>query len=63
MKITDEYPSASFDQIYHRHVDMVYRLCFSYIKNRADTEDAVQATFFKLFQAKKEFASTEHEKA
>ncbi|HWP22532.1 MAG TPA: RNA polymerase sigma factor [Candidatus Cryosericum sp.] len=63
MKITDESPSASFDQIYQRHVDMVYRLCFSYLKNRADTEDAVQATFFKLFQANKEFASTEHEKA
>ena len=63
MKISDEYPSVLFDHIYHRHVDMVYRLCFSYLKNRADTEDAVQSAFLKMIQTKKTFASIEHEKA
>lgn len=37
-----------FESIYNTHVDMVYRLCFSFMKNTADTEDAVQTTFLKL---------------
>lgn len=36
------------ESIYNTHVDMVYRLCFSFMKNSADTEDAVQTTFLKL---------------
>lgn len=50
-------------EIYNRHVDTVYRVCFSFMKNAADTEDMVQGTFLKLFSCKKEFASEEHEKA
>lgn len=49
--------------LYQRHVDMVYRLCFTYLKNRADTEDAVQNTFIKLIHSNKVFDSVEHEKA
>lgn len=36
------------ESIYNTHVDMVYRLCFSFMKNNADTEDAVQTTFLKF---------------
>lgn len=50
-------------EIYNRHVDTVYRVCFSFMKNAADTEDMVQETFLKLLSGKKEFASEEHEKA
>jgi RNA polymerase sigma-70 factor (ECF subfamily) len=50
-------------KIYDRHVDTVYRVCFGYLKSRADTEDAVSETFFKLIQADMEFESEEHEKA
>lgn len=50
-------------EIYHRHVDMVYRICFSYMKNKADTEDLVQETFLKLITCKKQFESAGHEKA
>lgn len=32
---TDE----EFVEIYNRHVDTVYRVCFSFMKNAADTED------------------------
>lgn len=32
-------------EIYARHVDTVYRVCFAYLKNPADTEDMVQSTF------------------
>ena len=49
--------------IYQRHRDMVYRICFAYMKNSADTEDAVQDTFINLIKAKKPLESPEHEKA
>ena len=51
------------EEIYRRHVDTVYRLCFSFMKNRADTEDLVQDCFLQLLRSEKTFASAEHEKA
>lgn len=56
---TDE----EIEEIYNRHVDTVYRVCFSFMKNEADTEDIVQETFLKLITSKKEFQSEAHEKA
>lgn len=56
---TDE----EFMEIYNRYVDTVYRVCFSFMKNAADTEDMVQETFLKLISCKKRFTSKEHEKA
>lgn len=56
---TDEEIAA----IYHRHVDTVYRICFSYMKNAADTEDIVQETFLKLITYGRQFQSENHEKA
>ncbi len=50
-------------EIYERHVDMVYRICFSYLKNTMDTEDMVQNTFIKLFDQSTVFENAEHEKA
>lgn len=50
-------------QLYETYVDMVYRLCFTILKNQFDTENAVQNTFIKLMHHTKPFASTEHEKA
>lgn len=52
-----------FVEIYNRHVDTVYRVCFSFMKNAADTEDMVQETFLKLISCGKNFTSEEHEKA
>ena len=49
--------------IYQRHVQSVYRLCFSYMKNPADTEDAVSDTFCRMIQAGAVFESEEHERA
>ena len=56
-------PSDSFKALYERHFDMVYRICFMYLKNKADTEDAVHSTFLKLLETKKTFQNAEHEKA
>ena len=50
-------------QIYNRHVDTVYRVCFMFMKNRPDTEDMVQNTFIRLMKDKPIFQSTAHEKA
>ena len=49
--------------IYERHVNMVYRVCFSFMKNTADTEDRVQDTFIQLISSDMDFQSEEHEKA
>ncbi len=49
--------------IYERHADNIYRLCYSYMKNSADAQDALQNTFVKLMKADKEFESEEHERA
>ena len=50
-------------EIYTRHSKTVYRVCFAYMKNPADTEDAVQDTFFQLIKSGPAFESDEHEKA
>ena len=49
--------------IYERHRKMLYRICFAYMKNAADTEDAVQNTFFQLIKTAPIFENTAHEKA
>lgn len=52
-----------FTQVYEKYVEEIYRLCFSFMKNQADTEDVVQETFLKLYRCKKEFETMEHIKA
>lgn len=52
------------EEIYERHVDTVYRVCFLYFKGRiADVEDAVQTTFLKTLRKTKKFQNIDHEKA
>lgn len=50
-------------EIYSRHAKTVYRVCFSFMKNTEETEDALQETFFRLISKGPAFASEEHEKA
>ena len=50
-------------EIYNRYVETVYRICFSFMKNTADTDDLVQETFLKLILSKPKFQSKRHEKA
>ena len=49
-------------EIYERHADSVYRLCYSYLKNTEDAKDALQNTFVRLIKTEKEFDSVENEK-
>lgn len=55
--------NAKFVEVYDRQVDTVYRVCYSFMKNRSDTEDMVQETFLRLLSAKTKFENERHEKA
>lgn len=50
-------------EMYNRHVDTVYRICFSLMGSKPDAEDATQAVFSKLMNSDKKFSDVEHEKA
>ena len=50
-------------QVYQRNVNMVYKLCYIYLKDSADAEDAVQSVFLKLLKSHIIFNDHEHEKA
>ena len=51
-----------FREAVERCGDMVFRLAYSYLKNRADAEDVMQETLLKLYMEPKDFESAEHEK-
>lgn len=55
--------SKDIEEIYDRHVDMIYLVCSAYMKNHADTEDMTQETFINLMKWNGEFQNAEHEKA
>lgn len=46
---------------YERHSQAVYRVAYTYMKNRYDAEDAVQETFLRMLRAAPEFADGRHE--
>lgn len=52
-----------FLESYQQHVDMIWHICMSYMKNHEDTEDIVQETFVKLYTYPNTFDSQEHKKA
>lgn len=59
----EETLSQNIEEIYKRHVITVYRVCYSYMKNAADSEDIVSDVFAKLLKTGTDFQSAEHEKA
>ncbi len=58
-----DYSPQQITELYYRHINTVYRLCYSLMGNQADAEDAAQSVFLKLINSKKSFADVEHEKA
>jgi RNA polymerase sigma-70 factor (ECF subfamily) len=56
-------PHQQFLDLYARQVGVVYRVCFSFMKNRAATEDAVQETFIKALTKAPDFDGPAHEQA
>lgn len=53
---------ARFQRIYDTYIQDVYRLCFSYMKNKTDTEDAVQETFCRFYQVMDHVKEEDHVK-
>ena len=53
----------SIEVVYERHVNMLYRVCFSYMKSESEAEDVVADVFVKLLRHGRGFQNAEHEKA
>ncbi len=56
---TDE----EFAAVYNRNIKRVYQICFLYLKNHHDAEDASQSVFEKYIKLNKIFDNENHEKA
>lgn len=56
MKVTTEY----IEQLINKYGDTALRVAFTYLKNRAGAEDAVQDAFLRIIDKKPEFADDEH---
>lgn len=53
----------NIEEVYQRHVVMLYRVAYSFMKNGPDAEDMVQEAFVRLLHSGMTFQSPEHEKA
>ena len=51
--MTSDYSSESIRELYERNFDTLYRVCYMYMKNIQDTEDAVHNAFLKSNRNKK----------
>ena len=54
---------AEVNHAVEEYADMVQRICFYHLKNKADTEDVFQNVFLKYMLHDKPFYNEEHEKA
>ena len=48
---------------YDEHAPMLYRIAFTYLKNRYDSEDALQECFLRYLRSRPSFSDPQHEKA
>ncbi|MDR0920591.1 MAG: RNA polymerase sigma factor [Oscillospiraceae bacterium] len=64
-EVTTHKPNISedYEAIYRRQVKTIYRICYGYMKNNAEAEDAVADTFCNMIAKKIVFESEVHEKA
>lgn len=54
---------AALERLIVRYADLVFRLAYTYVGNRVDAEDVVQAVFLKAFTSAPPFNDAQHEKA
>ena len=59
MEVTKDYISGLLD----KYGDMVLRIAYTYLKNRADAEDIVQDVFLRIIDKKPSFNDENHEKS
>jgi RNA polymerase sigma factor (sigma-70 family) len=45
----------NFEEIFNKHKDKVFSLCFRYLQQQQEAEDAVQDIFVKVYQKKDSF--------
>ena len=57
------YSQQTFTHVYDRNVDTVYRVCYSFMKNKSDAEDMTQEAFLRLLSTQMQFDNLRHEKA
>ncbi|MBQ3106894.1 MAG: RNA polymerase sigma factor [Eggerthellaceae bacterium] len=59
------FSQAAYDleAMYARQVSAVYKVCYSFMRNAADAEDAVQSVFLKAMSSDQRFLTQEHEHA
>lgn len=55
--------AEDFEALYRRNIQMVYKICVLYMKNRHDAEDAAQQCFTSVYEHRQRFDDPEHEKA
>ena len=55
--------TQEMERIYDKYHESVYRLAFTYCKNRADAEDLTSEVFLKRFAYTKTFEDEKHETA
>ena len=46
--ISDEKERDQLEQCYYKHCDMMFKVAFSILKSKEDTEDAIQEVFYKI---------------
>ena len=51
-----------FEKAVETYGDTIFRVAYSYLKNRSDAEDVMQETLLKLYQEVGRFESEEHRK-
>lgn len=61
--IKNNISNAYIECTFEKYSKMLFRICFSQLRNIDDAEDAVQDTFIKLMTNAPQFQSEEHEKA
>jgi RNA polymerase sigma factor (sigma-70 family) len=59
LEVTKDYISDLLD----KYSDMVLRIAYTYLKNRADAEDIVQDVFLRIIDKKPSFNDESHEKS
>lgn len=59
MEVTKDYISDLLD----KYGDMVLRIAYTYLKNRADAKDIVQDVFLRIIDKKPSFNDENHEKS
>ncbi|MDF2557616.1 MAG: sigma-70 family polymerase sigma factor [Bacillales bacterium] len=52
-----------FNEKYDQYCKLIYKIAFIHLGNKADSEEAVQEVFIKLFSKSPVFSDSEHEKA